>query len=312
MNLFTTILFTVTGIAFIGYVYDFIFLRRARKERIDAYIHSVVAPRDGGQKNGRLKLTQEDRKAIEKLDEESFFIDQCRSLFWVLVFVMIFRSFLYEPFRIPSASMMPTLFDGDFIAVNKFSYGIKNPFTNRNIIDTFAPQRGDVVVFKYPVNPNTDFIKRIIGLPGDRVIYRDKHLLIKPKGSDSAVIKVSEDFQAEGEYFMNGAPQTRYTEMLGDVRHDILINPKADNSRSYMVQSGRAGEWIVPENHYFVMGDNRDNSLDSRFWGFVPFDNLIGKASFIWLSLGYKENPQNLFETHIPNEIRFRRLGGIK
>jgi signal peptidase I len=312
MNLFTTILFTVTGIAFIGYVYDFVFLRRARKERIDEYLRGVVAKRDGASAGQKLKLTREDKKAIEKLEEEGFYIDQCRSLFWVLVFVMVFRSFLFEPFRIPSASMMPTLFAGDFIAVNKFSYGIKNPFTNKNIIDTYAPQRGDIAVFKYPVDPKTDFIKRIIGLPGDRVIYRDKHLFIKPREKDSDIIRVTSEFQGEGEYFMNSMPQSRFSETLGDVQHDILINPKTDNSESYFVQNGHQGEWTVPDGHYFVMGDNRDNSLDSRFWGFVPFENLIGKASFIWFSVGFKEDPQTLAEKYIPNEFRFKRLGRIK
>lgn len=299
MNFFTTILFIATGIACIGYIYDFIFLRKARNRRIEE------AKKQLGE-----NFTKKD---FEKLDSENFLIDQCRSLFWVLLLVMFIRSFLFEPFRIPSASMMPTLLDGDFIAVNKFSYGIKNPFTNKNLIDTWAPERGDVVVFKYPANPNIDFIKRIIGLPGDKIIYRNKHLFIKPSCQNCEIIKVKNTLINNDEFKVKGIAIERLNEQLtADISHDILINPLADSSSQYFVQDGHSGEWVVPEGHYFVMGDNRDNSLDSRFWGFVPFDYLIGKASFIWMSLGYKEDPESWMETHIPNDIRFSRIGGIK
>ncbi|MGN1357053.1 MAG: signal peptidase I [Succinivibrionaceae bacterium] len=293
MNFFTTILFIATGISFVGYLYDYIFLRKQRKQRI------ATAKEQLGD-----NFTKAD---FERLDTENFLIDQCRSLFWVLFLVMIIRSFVFEPFRIPSASMMPTLRDGDFIAVNKFSYGIKNPFTNKNLIDTWMPERGDVVVFKYPANPDVDFIKRIIGVPGDRIIYRNKNLFIKPSCKGCEIIKVKRELIDR-----EGTVETYQEVIAPDVEHNIQINTAQDSSSQYFVQDNRRGEWIVPEGHYFVMGDNRDNSLDSRFWGFVPFDNLIGKASFIWMSLGYHENPETWVQTHIPNEIRVSRIGGIR
>ncbi len=311
MNLFAIILFSATGIALVGYICDFLFYRKARESRIKNF-YQTIAVKDGLPSDKKKKLTKAEKKELEKLDSDNFFIDQSRSLFWVLFLVLLIRSFVFEPFRIPSASMMPTLFAGDFIAVNKFSYGIKNPFTNRNWVDTGMPKRGDVVVFKYPVDPNIDFIKRIVGLPGDRVIYRDKKLFIKPSEKGSSLIKVKAELEGNGEYFMNKMPQERYKENLDGVEHDILINPMADSSSQYFIQTDREGEWIVPENHVFVMGDNRDNSMDSRFWGFVPFDNLIGRASFIWFSWSFKEEPQGWMESHIPNEIRFNRIGAIK
>lgn len=310
MNFFTTILFSITGVALIGYLYDLVFLRSARRARLKEFVVSV-AHRDGVPAGQRVRLSKEDRQAYERLDSEGFFIDQCRSLFWVLVAVMLIRSFLFEPFRIPSSSMMPTLHTGDFIAVSKFSYAIKNPFTNSDLFKVGEPKRGDVVVFRYPMNPSIDYIKRIVGLPGDRVIYRSKQLTVKPADGSEPVIMKTEARPDGCDYVINGVPAMCYSEMLGEVEHDIMINPMADSSRQYQHQV-RSGEWVVPKDHYFVMGDNRDNSLDSRFWGFVPAENLIGRASFIWFSVSFKEEPETWTEKYIPNAIRLGRIGGIK
>ncbi|MBN4079069.1 signal peptidase I [Beggiatoa alba] len=217
------------------------------------------------------KNTAELSEAREGLLKEPVLVEYARSLFPVILAVLVLRSFLMEPFRIPSGSMMPTLLVGDFILVNKFSYGIRLPVLNRKIIDVGEPERGDVMVFRYPKNPSIDYIKRVVGLPGDKVAYYNKQLFIN-----------GEPAKQEG--------QTRYTgvgagvsmsgakllqENLLGVAHGILIDEGSGSME---------GEFTVPDGHYFVMGDNRDNSNDSRYWGFVPEENLVGKAFMVWMN----------------------------
>ncbi len=204
-------------------------------------------------------------------DNEPLIIEYARSFFPVVLIVFLLRSFIAEPFRIPSGSMMPTLLIGDFILVNKFTYGFRLPVINQKIIELNEPQRGDVVVFRYPKNPAVDYIKRVIGLPGDRISYADKQLTI----NGELMKQVSHGrYQGVGQGdSMTGAEIL--SENLQTVEHDILINPNAPNI---------SGTFIVPQGHYFVMGDNRDNSNDSRYWGTVPEANLVGKAFFIWMN----------------------------
>lgn len=308
MNMFSLIVAIVTAITFVGYVYDWFFCRKSRNERIALYRKSCLD-----------KGIEISKKELEEVSKGNWFIDQCRGLFWLMFAVFIIRSFIFEPFRIPSASMMPTLVDGDFIAVNKYSYGLKNPFTNLNIIDIDVPKRGDVIVFKYPINPEIDFIKRVVGLPGDRIVYRNKRISIYPVCKDNTNCNNRRyDIDLEpisvGDFQQQNVELQRYRERLSEhCSHDILINPYADSSSQYFVQPERSqADWIVPEGMYFVMGDNRDNSLDSRFWGFVPFENIIGRASFIWFSLGFKSEPIGWVETHIPSSINLNRIGKIK
>jgi signal peptidase I len=198
-------------------------------------------------------------------------MDYARSLFPVLLIVLVLRSFVVEPFRIPSGSMYPTLHIGDFILVNKASYGIKLPVVYTKVIDTGAPERGDVVVFRYPVEPDKDYIKRVIGLPGDRISYINKTLMI-----NGELVKQ----QSVGRYetsgsgaVLNGALEL--SEDLLGIQHNILIDK--DRPASDLIEA------VVPEGHYFMVGDNRDHSYDSRYWGFVPEENLKGKAFFIWM-----------------------------
>lgn len=197
-------------------------------------------------------------------------VEFARSFFPVVFAVLVLRSFVVEPFRIPSGSMMPTLYNGDFILVNKYTYGIRLPVVHTKILPISEPQRGDVVVFRWPVDPGKDFIKRVVGLPGDTITYKDKQLYINGK----QVTRVS-----DGEFSNLRAPQMygakQYTEVLGEAKHDILLMP----SRGSM-----DGTVTVPPRHYFVMGDNRDRSDDSRMWGFVPEENLLGRAFMIWMS----------------------------
>ncbi|MGH8501078.1 MAG: signal peptidase I [Gammaproteobacteria bacterium] len=203
--------------------------------------------------------------------KDAWYVEYSKSFFPVLLIVLLLRGFVAEPFRIPSGSMMPTLLVGDFILVSKFAYDIRLPVTGTKLIETGGPQRGDVVVFRYPEHPTDDYIKRVVGLPGDHVGYYNKVLYINGKRAPQQPIG---QYDAMGSGMaMNGA--TVAMEKLGDVKHRILLEPG---------QPGMEGEYIVPPDQYFVMGDNRDNSNDSRFWGFVPDENLVGKAFLIWLN----------------------------
>ena len=198
-------------------------------------------------------------------------VENARSFFPIFLAVLLLRSFLVEPFRIPSGSMMPTLEIGDFILVNKYLYGIRLPVLRAKIIDIDAPERGDIVVFRYPEEPSVPFIKRVVGLPGDKVAYYDKVLYINGEPMEREYQGVYTTTGAGRE--MTGAEM--YLEHLEGAEHRILIN---EGSPSI------PGQMVVPEGKYFVMGDNRDNSRDSRYWGTVPDENLIGKAFFIWMS----------------------------
>jgi signal peptidase I len=190
-------------------------------------------------------------------------VEYSQSFFPVLLFVLVIRSFVFEPFRIPSGSMMPTLLQGDFIFVKKYAYGLRLPVTETKIIETGEPERGDVVVFRLPSDPGVNYIKRVVGLPGDEIVYARHRLTIN--GEEVPIEQAADASPA----------QPRYVEQLDDRRHDILIvNP------AYSVKDGR---YTVPEGHYFVMGDNRDNSRDSRFIGSIPETHLVGEAVRIWM-----------------------------
>lgn len=259
-----------------------------------------------------------DAGTIETLMREPGWVEQCKGVFPVIAAVLVLRSFLFEPFQIPSGSMMPTLLVGDFILVQKFAYGVKEPLNNRTLLETGHPKRGDVVVFKYPEEPTVDYIKRVVGLPGDRIIYRNKQLFIQPACAGSqdcpAIAKVEQTFLNSGDFIQGGVPLERYQEQLGNVSHRILKNPQQpDYVPMYFHQPGNeADEWVVPEGHYFAMGDNRDNSKDSRFWGFVPERNLVGKAVFIWISFEFERDPGSPIPAWIPTGVRFNRIGGIQ
>ncbi len=205
------------------------------------------------------------------IDQPPLLVDYARSFFPIFLIVLLLRSFLVEPFRIPSGSMLPTLLIGDFILVNKYDYGIRLPVLNEKILELGEPQRGDVVVFRYPVDPSTPFIKRIVGVPGDTISYKDKRLYVN---EHPAV------YQPKGNYIIagpNGSSTVaqRLEEDLVGVKHDILVVQRRMSQRL---------KFVVPPGQYFVFGDNRDNSKDSRYWGTVPDENLIGRAFMIWMN----------------------------
>lgn len=254
-----------------------------------------------------------------KIQEPSAIVDTSVQIFPVIAFVLVLRSFIYEPFQIPSGSMMPTLLDGDFILVNKFNYGLRDPVVRNKFVEVGLPERGDVVVFKYPEDPRIDYIKRVVGLPGDRVIYKNKMIYIKAacKETDEKCPEfepIAKTFKNKTDYSDGQDALSRYTSVMGEKTHDLLINEQVlPRTQHYFKQAGtQRDEFLVPEGKYFVMGDNRDNSLDGRFWGFVPEENLVGEAVAIWMSFDFERTPDSLLPTWIPTGVRLSRIGGIE
>jgi signal peptidase I len=227
------------------------------------------------------------RKRRSKDAKEPWWVEYSVSFFPVILAVFLLRSFLVEPFKIPSSSMVPTLLVGDFILVNKFTYGIRLPVLNVKVVDLGNPKHGDVMVFRYPEDPSLDYIKRVIGVPGDRIEYRNKRLTVN--GVLVPVRQTDDYLSKERMQFSR-----RYVETLDGVEHEILLDDDAPAVTAPARSFSFAGNCnynsggmacTVPPGHYFMMGDNRDNSSDSRVWGFVPDQNIVGKAFFIWLNL---------------------------
>ena len=244
--------------------------------------------------------------------KEPALVEQAKAFFPILLAIFLLRSFLFEPFRIPSGSMKPTLVEGDFILVNKFSYGIRLPVLNQKVVELGNPERGDVAVFRFPQNPSQDFIKRVIGLPGDRIRYADKMLFVEPacpmQHDCQPAFQVSRELVAASGFDDNGVPADIWQETLGSHTHQILIHPDRADPEPYFYQ--RRNEWVVPEGHYFVLGDNRDRSHDGRFWGFVPDENLKGRAVAVWLHLDFGLDIP--FLGWVPTGVSFSRIGGIQ
>lgn len=262
---------------------DLVFLAPRRRSAITNYQGSVSQP---------------DGLVVEKLSKEPLLVEYGKSFFPVLFIVLVLRSFLVEPFQIPSGSMKPTLDVGDFILVNKFSYGIRLPVIDKKVIEVGDPQRGDVMVFRYPSDPNVNYIKRVVGLPGDEVRYTsDKRLFVNGQPVAEQLVGAEPGTLGSAEL---------YKEKLGAAEHLI----RKEMSRYRPAPDGR---WVVPAGHYFMMGDNRDNSNDSRYWddpsipkdllGMVPDKNIVGKAFAVWMSW-----PEPKL-SHLPN---FSRVGLIK
>jgi len=207
---------------------------------------------------------------------EPVVVEYSRSFFPILLIVLVVRSFLFEPFRIPSSSMMPTLLVGDFIFVNKFTYGLRLPVANVKVLNVGKPERGDVVVFRLPADPSTNYIKRLVGLPGDTIQYVNKRLFVNGERVE---------FRSLGSYDGEGQPGALLgQEQLGDSGHDLLLMPG---------RRSQEGVFVIPDGHFFMMGDNRDNSRDSRYQGvgFIPEANVVGKAVRIWMNWDFPGMP---------------------
>ncbi len=253
MNLdFAFVLVTLTGLSGLIWLIDTLLFRQRRKDKA-AKIGSEPA-------------------------SQPIAVEYASSLFPVLLLVLVFRSFFFEPFKIPSGSMIPTLLIGDFIVVNKYAYGMRLPVLNKKVVSFGDPERGDVAVFRYPVDPSINFIKRVVGLPGDSITYRNKQLFI-----NGELIRNETIGQYKTTDVKCSTPRQDAVlefEDLDSDGHNILMHSSA---------RGRNGQWVVPEGHYFMMGDNRDRSNDSRAWGFVPEQNLVGRAVGIWLNFDFEK-----------------------
>ncbi len=238
-------------------------------------------------------IVEEREKLRERLVRQPGWIEFPAGFFPVILVVFVLRSFLFEPFRIPSGSMIPTLLIGDLILVNKFTYGIRLPILNRKVIEVGSPQRGDVMVFRYPVDPSVDYVKRVIGLPGDTIAYRAKRLTVNgvPVETVAAPDYFDPERVAYSKQFTEHLPDrdgSRDHMILIDDDRSGIITPDRFPSRDNCVYSegNTAVTCKVPDGQYFMMGDNRDNSADSRYWGFVPDQNIVGRAFLIWMNFG--------------------------
>ncbi|MEM1002730.1 MAG: signal peptidase I [Bacteroidota bacterium] len=274
MNYLELILVIGTFVTGIIVILDKLVFAEKRRKRVMNKVYEAKFGSDGdGREHGKGEY------------KEPWYIDYSKSFFPVLLIVLILRSFVAEPFRIPSGSMMPTLLHGDFILVNKFAYGLRMPVLHNLFWENGLPDRGDVIVFRFPQNPSLDYIKRVVALPGDRIEYRNKVLYINEQEIMQVDLGKYKGMGRDAE--MNGAE--RKLEKLFMTDHEILVS-----KLRYPVDNF----WVVPEGQYFVMGDNRDNSNDSRFWGAVPEENLVGKAFMIWMNWDISEN-----------QFDFRRIG---
>ncbi|QTP58750.1 signal peptidase I [Billgrantia antri] len=249
---FSLLLVVAVAVTGVIWLLDIVWLRPARRQKLAAV--------EAGTTEGL------DETSRERAMKEPWPIDYARSFFPVLLVVLLLRSFLVEPFQIPSGSMRPTLEVGDFILVNKYAYGLRLPVTHTRILELGEPERGDVMVFRFPSEPSVNFIKRVVALPGDIVRYEDKQLYINGEPVPKHLLDQAPS-AAPGEWLLE--------EQLGEVSHRIYNNPRDPGPR--------VREIVVPDGHYFTMGDNRDHSNDSRYWGFVPEENVVGRAFAVWM-----------------------------
>jgi signal peptidase I len=286
---FALLLFTLTVFTFAYWLAERFRFKPAREAAAAALESQDVARRAGLARMGIDKVDGDVEQAKHKLLAQPWWLDWTAGLFPVILIVFLLRSFLFEPFKIPSGSMVPTLLVGDLILVNKFHYGVRLPVLNKKIIANHDPQRGDVMVFRYPVDPRVDYIKRVVGIPGDEVAYLNQKLSLNGQPVPT---------KALGEFYDEDSLRyvPMFSELLGAVEHRILVDPKrpaffgGDQKSFPMSENCRyLPEGVVckvPPGHYFMMGDYRDNSQDSRFWGFVPDENIVGRAFFVWMNFG--------------------------
>ena len=285
---FALMLFLATAVTGCYWLAERLYFLPQRRRVAQALHDAVVERRAELDRMGIAKVDLDVQEAQSHALMQPWWLDWTAGLFPVIAVVFVLRSFLFEPFKIPSGSMIPTLWIGDLILVNKFTYGVRLPVLQTKVTDGTPPARGDVMVFRYPPQPNLDYIKRVVGLPGDEVAYLNKRLSINGTPVDT---QAAPDFFDEStlRYFK------QFEEKVGDKPHRLLVNTDAPAFvqgasdfpyRENCLYSIEGVVCKVPAGHYFLMGDNRDNSLDSRYWGFVPEANIVGKAFFVWMNFG--------------------------
>jgi signal peptidase I len=295
---FSLLLFILTVVTLAYWLAERFHFKPAR-ERASAELERQHAERRAQlASQGITQVDGDVTEARQRLLMQPWWLDWTAGLFPVICAVFLLRSFLYEPFKIPSGSMVPTLLVGDLILVDKFHYGIRLPVINTKIIANNDPQRGDVVVFRYPRDTRIDYIKRVVGVPGDEVAYLNKRLTIN--GQPVPTEPLGEFYDEDSRRYAQ-----MFGEKLGQAEHRILNNKEVApfvmgvDDFPYKENCRYSAEGVVckvPEGHYFMMGDNRDNSQDSRYWGFVPDENIVGKAFFIWLNLGNLGRSMSTFQ----------------
>jgi signal peptidase I len=286
---FSLLLFVLTMVTLLYWVAERWRFKPAREAAARTLEQQDQARRAGLASQGIEKVDGDVQEAKSRLLMQPWWLDWTAGLFPVILIVFLLRSFLFEPFKIPSGSMIPTLLVGDLILVNKFHYGVRLPVINKKIIALNDPQRGDVMVFRYPVDPRQDYIKRVVGIPGDEITYNNQTLTIN--GQKVPV-------ESKGEFYDEDSLRYSplFAEKLGANEHNILVEPRRQayygpDPKSFPMHencrySAEGVTCKVPAGHYFMMGDNRDNSQDSRYWGFVPDENIVGKAFFVWMNFG--------------------------
>ena len=285
---FALLLFLATVVTGVYWLAERFYFLPQRREAVAALEANALKRQVELANMGISQVDDSTREAKARLIMQPWWLDWTAGLFPVILGVFLLRSFLFEPFKIPSGSMIPTLLVNDLILVNKFHYGIRLPVLNIKILENHSPERGDVMVFRYPPKPSLDYIKRVVGVPGDEVAYLNKKLTINgkplpktplPDFFDADALRYAKQFQET-----NGNKTYR---LLNDDERPAFV-AGADNFL-FRVNCNYSSEGVVckvPEGHYFMMGDNRDNSLDSRYWGFVPEKNIVGKAFFVWMNFG--------------------------
>ena len=275
----------VTGVYWVAERFYFLPQRYKAVEALDAATaqrHAELA------KMGISKVDTDTGEAKIRLIMQPWWLDWTAGLFPVIIVVFLLRSFLFEPFKIPSGSMIPTLLINDLILVNKFHYGVRLPVINLKVLDNKSPQRGDVMVFRYPPKPSLDYIKRVVGVPGDEVAYLNKKLTINGKPLTKTALPdfFDEDTMRYSKQFEETTGAKKYRLLNDDDRPAFIPGTEDFPNKQNCRYSNEGIVCKVPEGHYFMMGDNRDNSLDSRYWGFVPEKNIVGKAFFVWMNFG--------------------------